>query len=425
MSTGPRRDPVVTGVGLVTPVGVGAGATWEACLTGATGAGRVQRFDTEEYRLRSTIACEVDAEFDDHERVDPRSTGRYTRMALVAADEALSDAGLDPDGEGWDPRDIGVAVASALGGIPTYEAGHHRTENNGRVSSRLLVQYLPNLAAGHLATEFDARGPNRAPATACAAGAHAVADAATDIRAGRADVVIAGGAESALTPTVVRAFDVMRALSTRNDDPGAASRPFDADRDGFVLSEGAGVVILEAREHAVQRGATGCATVSGLGLSDDASHPTRPPEDGRGLRAAMEQALDDANVPPDAVDLINAHATSTPVGDSAEAAAIGGLFGDDGPPVWAPKSSLGHPLGAAGAVETALTAQAIATGVVPPTVNHDRTDVDRPLRVLTERTELAPETVVTNAAGFGGTNASLVLRAVDNPLTASGTQTHA
>jgi 3-oxoacyl-[acyl-carrier-protein] synthase II len=402
---GDDRDVLVTGLGCVTPIGRTLDRTWTAALDGESGAGRVTGFDPDDFRLRSTVTCEVEAEFVDHERVDDRSMGRFTRLTVVAADEAVADAGLDPDS--WTGERVGTAVATGVGGLSEYEATLAKVTDGTPVSPRFPVTYLPNLAAGHLSIEFDARGPTRAPATACAAGAQAIADAVDDISSGRVDVSLAGGGESCLTPTAMVGFDAMRALSTRNDDPREASRPFDADRDGFVIAEGAAVLVLEAREHAVARSAASdaYAEVAGVGLSGDATHPTRPPADAHGLRRAMAAATGQAGV--DRVDCVDAHATSTPRGDAHEATAIDAL-GDD-PLVWAPKSAIGHTLGAAGAIETALGAQATATGTVPPTLNYETPDPDCPVDVSTEPTALDPDTLLCNASGFGGTNVSLCL----------------
>lgn len=405
-------DVLVTGIGLVTPVGVGREPTWAALEAGESGADAVSGFDPAERALRSRIACQVPADCADHPRVDPRSTGRHQRFAMVAADEALADAGLAPGSAAWTPERVGVALGTGLGGAREGGQAIRDAGPGDRPSPRLLLQLLPNLGAGHLSVEFDARGPNRAPATACAAGGHALEQAAREIRAGNADAMLAGGAEAPVSPDVMAAFDAMRALSTRNDDPGAAMRPFDADRDGFVIAEGAAVLVLEAADRATARGATPYATLAGWGASGDAAHPTRPPEDARGLVRSMRDALAVADAPPESVDCVNAHATSTPTGDARESTAVTSVF--DAPPgVWAPKSALGHTLGAAGAVEAALAALAVHTGVVPATINLDRRGEDCQVPVVTETRSTAPGTIVSNAAGFGGTNSSLVITAPD------------
>jgi 3-oxoacyl-[acyl-carrier-protein] synthase II len=405
-------DILVTGVGLVTPVGIARERTWAALKAGESGADTVSGFDPAERSLRSRIACQVEDDCAGHRRVDPRSMGRHQRFAMVAADEALADAGLVPSSEEWTPERVGVALGTGLGGARAQETATRDLASGDRPSPRLLLRVLPNLGAGHLSAAFDARGPNRAPATACAAGGHAIEAAARDIRAGRADAMLAGGAEAAVSPDLMAAFDAMRALSTRNDDPGAAMRPFDADRDGFVIAEGAAVLLLEAADHAAARGATPYATLAGWGAAGDAAHPTRPPDDARGLVRAMREALAVAGTPPGTVDCVSAHATSTPAGDAHESTAIAAVF-DDPPAVWAPKSALGHALGAAGAIEAALAALAIDSGVVPGTLNLDRRDEDCRVPVLAETRAIEPATVVSNAAGFGGTNSSLVVTAPD------------
>jgi 3-oxoacyl-[acyl-carrier-protein] synthase II len=400
-------DVLITGIGAITPLGSTLDETWQAALEGESGADDITRFDPEKYRLRSRIACEVDANVDAFDRVDPRSMGRFTKLGLIAAEEAVDDAGLSPGSDGWPSDRIGVSFATGMSGAPEYEQATADVEANRRVSSRFLITFLPNLLAGHVSIEFDARGPNRAPATACAAGAHAIADAVEDIRAGRADLMIAGGGESAVTPTAMVGFDSMRALSRRTESPASASRPFDVDRDGFVMAEGGGALLLEAREHAESRGATAYAELAGVGMAGDASHPTRPPADAHGLKRAMRAAIGDAGLTPAAIDCVNAHATSTGRGDVHEANAIAAVTAD--PLVWAPKGGLGHTLGAAGAIETALGAKGLAGGRVPPTCNLDTLDEECNVTVATEPTGLALDGMLCNAAGFGGTNVCLAL----------------
>lgn len=401
---------VITGVGLVTAVGVGAVSVWEGLVAGESGAAPLTSFDPEARGLQSQIACEVETDFQDHDRVDARNHSRFQRFALVAADEAVADAGFDPDTPSWDSEQVGVAIGSGVGGGLEHEETTRETIDGGRVSPRLMVRMLPNLASGHVSIAFDACGPNRAPATACAAGGHAVEQAAREIEAGTADVMIAGGSEASLTPDLVGGFDAMRALSTRNDDPETAMRPFDADRDGFVIGEGAGVVVLEDAEHAAERGAPAYARLTGWGATGDATHPTRPPEDAHGLVGAIETALDRAGAAPDEVDCINAHATSTPAGDEHESEAVGTVF-DDPPPVWGPKSLLGHTLGAAGAVDAVLSALAIETGTIPGTPTLETKDDACAVPVPTAPVDVGPSIVVSNAAGFGGTNSALVFEA--------------
>lgn len=399
------RRVVITGVGAVTSVGATASSTWDALCAGESGAGTIERFDPEAEGLRTEIACEVTADPTVPAAGDDRAVGRVAEYGLAAAREALADAGYNPKQPEWDARRAGTSVACALGGVPEAEAA---ATADGRPPPRFLLTYLPNMVAGHLSETFDARGPARAPATACAAGTHALADAVDDVRRDRADVVLAGGAEAAVSPLGVGSFEVMRALSRRSDDPTAASRPFDADRDGFVLGEGSGMLVLEAEERARERGAPIYATVSGAGSTADAHHPTRPPDGGEGLRRCVERALADAGLSADRVDTVNAHGTSTSAGDAAEAAALDGVFRAT-PPVTSVKSQLGHALGAAGAIEAVVAAKSVASGTIPPTINYETPDPDCDVPVVTEPTEAEVDALVSTSAGFGGTNGALVL----------------
>jgi 3-oxoacyl-[acyl-carrier-protein] synthase II len=395
---------VVSGLGAVSPLGVDFDATWERIVGGHSGAGPITRFDTGAYSLRSRIAHTVDAEFGGR-GADERAAGRFARLATVAAAEAVDDAGLDCE---WDSERVGVAIGSGLGGLPELEDATERVGDGGRPSARFVVRFLPTMAAGHVSIALDAQGPLRAPASGCVASTRAIADAVDDIRLGRADVVVAGGAESAITPTVLAGFDAMRALSTRNDTPAAASRPFDAGRDGFVLGEGAGVIVLENREHAERRGVSPYATLAGTASAADAANLARPREDARGMGRAIERALADADTTPAAVDLVTAHATGTPRGDAHEARALRDVFGAAVPPVTAPKGAIGHTLGGAGAIEAALTAKTVETGTVPPTVNYETPDPDCDLPVVTAPTDRDVDLAVSNSAGFGGVNAALL-----------------
>jgi len=397
------REAVVTGLGLVTPLGESADSTWAGLLDGVSGAGPITRFDPYEAGVRADIACEVgtDAAAD---RIDGRTMGRYAQFAVAAAAEALRDAGFDPASPDWVPERAGTSIGSGLAGLSEIEAAA-----GDRPSPSFLVTALTNLAAGHVSMCVDAKGPNRAPGTACSAGTHAIAAAADDVRRGRADVVVAGGTDAAISPLGVGCFDAMRALSTRTDDPEAASRPFDADRDGLVLAEGCGVVVLESREHARDRGATPYAAVTGSGRTADAYHPTRPAESGDGLRRCVERALSDADVDPAAVDHVNAHATSTPVGDACEADALDAAFAGTGvPPTTSVKGHLGHALGAAGAIEAAVVARTVAEGTVPPTANYETPDPDCDVPVVADPRETDVDVAVSTSAGFGGTNGALV-----------------
>lgn len=402
-------DVVVTGLGTVTSLGGDTETTWEQLKAGTSGAGGITEFDAGEFSQCPDLACEVPVEPTDEEIIDAREMGRYTQYAALAAEEALADSGLAAESSGSSSATTGVSIGTGIGGLPEQSSSAHQLSRRGRIGTRTMLNFLPNLAAGQLSILFDAGGPNHSASTACAAGAHSIITAVDDIRLGRADVMIAGGAEAAICPLGIAGFGAMRALSTRDQQPTRASRPFETSRDGFVMSEGAGVVILESRDHAVSRGAEPLAELSGVGLSGDATHPTKPHEEAWGLRRAMEMAISDGD-PANAVDLICAHATSTPRGDAHEAKAIAQTF-DSPPPVTAPKSMLGHSLGASGAIEAVLSVKALRSGTIPPTINHETTGDNCGIPVVDSRTEQPIDTVLSNAAGFGGTNAVLLFEA--------------
>ena len=408
------HDVVVTGLGTVTSVGRTAPETWTALLDGERGGGPVTQVDLDayDYDYRTTAGCEVDADVSTNELVDERTMARHSQLGLVAASEAVFDAGFNPDtttDPNWNPTRAGVSYASCLGGQLEIDEHQHRLREGTRADTRFSIQLLPSSVAGRTSIAFDARGPNRTPSTACAAGTHAIAGAVDDIRLGRADVMIAGGADAGVCSTVLAAFDSLRAMSRRDGEPQAAIRPFDADRDGFLLAEGAGTLVLESADHAAARNATVYAEVSGTGRSADADHPARPASDARGLTAAVERALADADCSPADIDHVNAHATATPRGDDHEALCLQQVF-DDPPPVTANKGNLGHSLGASGAIEAAVSVASIREGTIPPTVNHDTPDCD--LDVVTEPRDAEPDVVLTNSAGFGGTNGAVVFERV-------------
>lgn len=399
------RDVVVTGLGAVTALGETATETWTGLVERDSGAGPITRFDAEDAGVRADIACEVDtapATDGADEQIDDRTMGRYAQFAVAAAVEALDDAQLSPTASNWNPGRVGTSIGSGLAGLSEIEAAAGE-----RPSPSFLVTALANLAAGHVSMCIDAQGPNRAPGTACAAGTHAIAAAVEDIRNDRADVVVAGGTDAAVSPLGVGSFGSMRALSTHTDEPTAASRPFDADRDGLVLGEGCGIVVLESREHARERGADPYASVTGLGRTADAHHRTRPPEGGDGLRRCIERALDAADREPSAVDHVNAHATSTPVGDAREADALQSVFADV-PPVTSVKGHLGHALGASGAIEAVVVAKTIDDETIPPTLNYETPDPDCDVPVVSSPRETVVDVAVSTSAGFGGTNGALV-----------------
>ena len=402
-------EAVVTGVGAITPLGTGSADTWAGVRDRDSGITRITAFDPGAHDLRSKIVGRATLDADTYDFLDERGTGRYAQLALVAAHEAVSDAELVPGSDGWHPERVGVSVGTGMGGFPEIEAAVARE----RVRPRFVITQLPNLAAGYVSQAFGATGPNRAPATACAAGTHAVGDALDDIRLGRADVMIAGGTEASLSPTGIRGFDAMRALSTANDTPTEASRPFDADRDGFVIAEGAGVLVLETPEHADERGADPLAKVTGYAQTADAHHPTGPPPDAHGLRRCMCTAIRDAERDPADVDHVNAHGTGTPRGDPHEATAIRSVF-DDPPPVTSLKGAIGHTLGASGAIEAVVSATALRKGIRPPTRNYETPDPECDVPVVETAHPTERGVVVSNSAGFGGTNGSIVIEGYDH-----------
>ncbi len=416
MSDG-RRRVVITGLGALTPVGNDVPSTWSALLAGESGAGPITLFETtEQYVTR--IACEV-KNFDPLTFLDNKEVRRYDRFAqfgVGAADEAMRDAGLTGPPEGVAPERFGVIFGSGIGGISTMEAQHDQLRDRGpsRVSPFFIPMFIPDIAAGLISIRFGSKGPNYATVSACASGAHAIGDAFRFIERGDADIMIAGGAEATITPLAVSGFASMKALSTRNDEPEAASRPFDVARDGFVIGEGAGCVVLEALDTAVARGATIVAEVVGYGVSGDAHHITLPAPEGEGAQHAMRMAMNDAGASPEDVGYINAHGTSTQANDRNETAAIKRVLGDLAYSVivGSTKSMTGHLLGAAGGVEAVITALVCQQGRMPPTINLTDPDpdcdldygphgvVDRPVGVA-----------LSNSFGFGGHNACLAIRA--------------
>jgi len=409
-----ERRIVVTGMGAVTPLGIGVEATWEGLRSGRSGISRISHFDAADFS--SQIAGEVDG-FDPSDWLEPREvrhTDRFTQFAVAASKMAVEDAGLDF--ERTDPDRVGVLIGSGIGGTATWEEQHTilMTKGPGRVSPFFIPMMILDIASGRVAMTFGVRGPNLGLATACATSAHALGEAFEIVKRGDAEVMIAGGSEAAVCPLAVAGFCSMRALSRRNDEPERASRPFDRDRDGFVMAEGAGVVVLEELEHARRRGAQMHGEIIGYGTSGDAYHITQPSPDGYGMALAMESALRDANLSPDDVDYINAHGTATPAGDPAETRALKRVFGERAGriPCSSTKSMTGHLLGAGGAVEAIACILAIRDGVVPPTINLDIPDPECDLDyVPLEARAHAVEVAMSNSFGFGGHNAILVLRA--------------
>ena len=406
-----RRRVVVTGIGLVSPLGVGTEETWRAILAGRSGIAPITRFDASRYPTRFAGEVKGFEPLDWLDKKDLRKCGRFIQLALAGTSMAMAASGLPISAE--NAGRVGVTIGSGIGGFEVIEREHQTLLERGpeRVSPFFIVASLVNLAAGQVAVRLGAKGPNSAAATACTTGAHAIGDAFRLIQHGYADAMICGGTEASITPLGMAGFSAMRALSTRNDAPEDASRPWDQDRDGFVIGEGAGILVLEDLEHASQRGAPALAELVGYGMSADAHHVTAPPEDGEGVARVMMAALDDAGLAPSEIQYLNAHATSTPLGDRAEATAIARVFGTGGHglAVSSTKSMTGHLLGAAGAVEAAITILALRDQVAPPTINLDRPDPDNALNLIVHRAVTMPMThAMTNSFGFGGTNASLI-----------------
>jgi 3-oxoacyl-[acyl-carrier-protein] synthase II len=410
----PQQRIVVTGIGIVSPVGCDAPSTWDAIESGRSGIAGITRFEPAGYQ--TTFAGEVKS-FDPVDRLgrkDARRTDRYTHFAVASALEALERAGLAID-DGMADR-VGVLIGSGMGGAETLDAGMETvlTEGPNRLSPFFMPMFLGNMASGTVAIATGARGPNFAPVSACASSAHAIGEAAAIIRRGEADVMIAGGSEAPLARMVVAGFNAMGALSTRNDDPAAASRPFDAERDGFVLGEGGAALILESAEHAGRRGAPVLAELTGYGSTDDANHMVQPAPGGVGAARAMALALDAAGLQPADINYINAHGTSTPLNEKFETQAIKAAFGDAAyrVPISSTKSMTGHLLGAAGALEAALAIMAIERGMLPPTINQTSPDPDCDLDYVPNVARRAAiQHVMSNSMGFGGHNVSLIFSA--------------
>lgn len=406
-----KRRVVVTGLGMLTPLGNTVADTWQKLTAGESGIGYIQRFDTEAFGVK--IGGELkDLDISKYmDRKEARRMDPFMQYGLIAVAQAVQDASLDSLSDDQKKR-TGVAMGSGIGGVETIETVRDTFVKSGprKVTPFFVPSAIINMISGNAAIKYGFKGPNIAVATACTTGAHNIGYAARTIAYGDADIMIAGGAEMATTPVAIAGFANAKALSTRNDEPEKASRPWDVDRDGFVLSDGAGSIVLEEYEHAKERGATIYAELTGFGMSDDAHHITAPIEDGSGARTAMENALNDAALQSESVDYINAHGTSTPAGDVAEAKAIQDLFGAHANLlVSSTKSATGHLLGAAGAIESIFCILAMRDSVVPPTLNVEIKDASVLLDVVpkTARKKVV-DIALSNSFGFGGTNASLV-----------------
>jgi 3-oxoacyl-[acyl-carrier-protein] synthase II len=408
-----ERRVVVTGVGLVSPVGIGTEETWTSLQAGRSGAGPITLFDASQHSSR--FACEVKG-FDPLrwvEKKEVKKMDRFIQFAVAAADFALKDSGLKVDAA--NDEMVGVYIGSGIGGFATIEREHTILMERGpsRISPFFIPAAIVNLASGWISIRSGAKGPNSATCTACTTSAHAIGDSYRLIQRGDADAMIAGGSEAAITPLGVGGFAAMRALSTRNDQPEKASRPFDLGRDGFVIGEGSGVVILEELEGARRRGAHIYCELVGYGMSSDAYHISAPCEDGDGAYRVMTKAIKDARIEPSAIGYINVHGTSTPQGDRVEVIAIKRVFGDHARklPISSTKSMTGHLLGAAGGLEAGITALALRDQVLPPTINYETPDPECDLDIVpNEARRVKLDYALSNSFGFGGTNGALVFK---------------
>jgi 3-oxoacyl-[acyl-carrier-protein] synthase II len=412
-----ERRVVITGIGVVSPVGNDLPAFWESLKAGRSGIGRISAFDTEKFD------CQIAGEVSGYDPVpyyktpkDVRRTDRYTQLAMGAAKMSLDDSGLDLASVDLDRT--GVMIGSGVGGLATMETqvGQMLTKGPDRTSPFMIPMMISNMASGFISMEYGLRGPNMAIVTACATANHCMGEAWRIIKFGDADVMFTGGSEACIVPVGIAGFAAMRALSVRNDEPERASRPFDKDRDGFVMGEGAGVIILEEYEHAKKRGAQIYCEVTGYGLTADAYHMSAPSPDGEGAARCMAMAMKHAKVNPEEVDYINAHGTSTPVGDVCETKAMKRAFGEHakkGLAVSSTKSMTGHLLGAAGAVEMAACVMAMRDGVLPPTINLDNPDPECDLDYVPNKArEKKVKIAISNSFGFGGHNSSLLIKAI-------------
>ena len=409
-----KRRVVVTGMGALTPVGNDVASTWRALLAGASGAANITKFDASTWPVR--FACELKG-FDALQYMDRKEAKRadwYTQYAVAASVMAMKDAGLE-NGFTFDPDRMGVIIGSGIGGLKAFEEQHdvYRERGQSKISPFFIPMFIADIAAGIVSMRFNAKGPNYATVSACATSAHAIGDAFRTIQYGDADVMITGGSEATVTPMAIGGFANMKALSERNETPETASRPFDATRDGFVMGEGAGVVILEELEHARQRGATIYAEIVGYGATGDAYHLTAPAPDGEGAQRAMKRALGDAKLGVGDIQYINAHGTSTPANDLNETKAIKAVFGEAAKSinVSSTKSATGHMLGAAGAVEFIICTHVVRECIVPPTINYRNPDPELDLNYTPNASAKRDvRAALSNSFGFGGHNVALAVR---------------
>lgn len=409
-----KRRVVVTGMGAITPVGNDVATTWRSLLEGKSGTAPITKFDASSFSVRFAAEVKGFNPLDHMDRKEAKRADPYTQYAVAGARQAMTDAGL-VERNGMDPDRIGVIIGSGIGGLKSFEEQHdvYRERGVGKISPFFIPMFIADIAAGIVSMQFNAKGPNYATVSACATSAHAIGDAYRTIQYGDADIMITGGAEATVTPMAIGGFANMKALSERNDSPETASRPFDATRDGFVMGEGAGILILEELEHALNRGAKIYAEIVGYGATGDAYHLTAPAPDGEGAQRAMKRALKDAGLEPNQIQYINAHGTSTPANDFNETRAIKAVFGDSAKDVnvSSTKSATGHMLGAAGAVEAIISSLVVGNGIIPPTINYHQPDPELDLN-YTPNTSVEREVnaVLSNSFGFGGHNTTLAIK---------------
>jgi 3-oxoacyl-[acyl-carrier-protein] synthase II len=409
-----KRRVVVTGMGVITPVGNDVATTWRSLIEGKSGTAPITKFDATNFPVKFAAEVKGFNPLDYMDRKEAKRADQYTQYAVAAARQAMTDANL-VQRNGMDPDRIGVIIGSGIGGLKSFEEQHdvYRERGVGKISPFFIPMFIADIAAGIVSMMFNAKGPNYATVSACATSAHAIGDAYRTIQYGDADIMITGGAEATVTPMAIGGFANMKALSERNDSPQTASRPFDATRDGFVMGEGSGILILEELEHALGRGATIYSEIAGYGATGDAYHLTAPAPDGEGAQRAMKRALKDAGLEPKDIQYINAHGTSTPANDFNETRAIKAVFGDEAKRVnvSSTKSATGHMLGAAGAVEAVVSSMVVGTGIIPPTINYCHPDPELDLNYTPNTyVERDVSAVLSNSFGFGGHNTTLAIK---------------
>ncbi|MGZ3502097.1 MAG: beta-ketoacyl-ACP synthase II [Gemmatimonadaceae bacterium] len=409
-----KRRVVVTGMGAITPVGNDVATTWQSLVEGKSGTAPITKFDASKFPVRFAAEVKGFNPLDYMDRKEAKRADQYTQYAIAGARQAMTDAKLI-ERNGMDPDRIGVIIGSGIGGLKSFEEQHdvYRERGVGKISPFFIPMFIADIAAGIVSMMFNAKGPNYATVSACATSAHAIGDAYRTIQYGDADVMTTGGAQATVTPMAIGGFANMKALSERNESPETASRPFDATRDGFVMGEGAGILILEELEHALKRGATIYAEIVGYGATGDAYHLTAPAPDGEGAQRAMKRALKDAGLEPKDIQYINAHGTSTPANDFNETRAIKAVFGEHAKTVnvSSTKSATGHMLGAAGAVEAIVSAMVVGTGIIPPTINYHTPEPELDLN-YTPNTSVKRDVnaILSNSFGFGGHNTTLAIK---------------